>query len=188
MVERRKNKESKRDDWYDDECRVAKKMAEEALRVFIRVGNDESRIRYVQLRRNYKDIIQLKKTNWELRKAGASPSDIRTKTDLDIHKRKVTEYQKIFPVRGHSYCQCDRNFAMYSKKLKRKSRVATGPDYDNIISFHYYDFRDFVEDNLTEKNNAPLPQTIAKVKENLNPITISGTETERGFSIIITNE
>ncbi|KAJ4427190.1 hypothetical protein ANN_24806 [Periplaneta americana] len=70
MVERRKNKGSKRDDWYDDECRVAKKMAEEALRVFRRVGNDESRIRYVQLRRNYKDIIQLKKTNWELRKAG----------------------------------------------------------------------------------------------------------------------
>ncbi|KAJ4428560.1 hypothetical protein ANN_24604 [Periplaneta americana] len=70
MVERRKNKGSKRDDWYDDECRVAKKMAEEALRVFRRVGNDESRIRYVQLRRNYKDIIQLKKINWELRKAG----------------------------------------------------------------------------------------------------------------------
>ncbi|KAJ4428541.1 hypothetical protein ANN_24585 [Periplaneta americana] len=44
MVERRKNKESKRDDWYDDECRVAKKMADEALRVFRRVGNDESRI------------------------------------------------------------------------------------------------------------------------------------------------
>ncbi|KAJ4436371.1 hypothetical protein ANN_19003 [Periplaneta americana] len=94
---------------------------------------------------------------------GANPIDIRTKTDLDIHKRKVTEYQKIkdkvldtmnenskclviefdygqnlplpkLNVNSHSYCQCDRNFAIYSKKLKRKSRVATGPDYDNIIS------------------------------------------------------
>ncbi|KAJ4449793.1 hypothetical protein ANN_01197 [Periplaneta americana] len=138
------------------------------------------RTRYLGRKKSRKE--EQWKSNY--RKLGANPSDVRTKTDLDIDKRKVTEYEKspkeiqivshlscttllkgnsenaggqnknfimcmfcsylavslktrvsqIFPVRGHSYCQCDRNFGIYSKKLKRKSRVGTGPDYDNIIS------------------------------------------------------
>ena len=46
---------------------------------------------------------------------------------------KVTVSQ-LFPVRGHSYSQCDRNFGAYSKGLHRTARTATAPDYDKIIS------------------------------------------------------
>jgi len=39
----------------------------------------------------------------------------------------------LFPVRGHSYCQCDRNFGLYSKKIKRMQSIETQDDYLDII-------------------------------------------------------
>ena len=32
------------------------------------------------------------------------------------------EIQHLFPVRGHSYCQCDRNFGTY-RKLKKAAKL-----------------------------------------------------------------
>lgn len=46
-------------------------------------------------------------------------------------KVKVSQ---LYPVRGHSYCQCDRNFGAYSNVLRRTARMATSKDYDKIIS------------------------------------------------------
>lgn len=46
-------------------------------------------------------------------------------------KIKVTQ---LFPVRGHSYCQCDRNFGAYSNCLHRTARIATAAEYDTVIS------------------------------------------------------
>ena len=39
----------------------------------------------------------------------------------------------VFPVRGHSYCQCDRNFALFSRKVKKTERVETVHDYVQIV-------------------------------------------------------
>jgi hypothetical protein len=39
----------------------------------------------------------------------------------------------VFPVRGHSYCECDRNFAVYSKQLKKVETVEVPEDYIKII-------------------------------------------------------
>jgi hypothetical protein len=39
----------------------------------------------------------------------------------------------IFPVRGHSYCACDRNFARYSSSLKKKERVEMPDEYVSLI-------------------------------------------------------
>lgn len=46
-------------------------------------------------------------------------------------KVKVTQ---LFPVRGHSYCQCDRNFGAYSNCLHRTARIVTSAEYDTVIS------------------------------------------------------
>ena len=39
----------------------------------------------------------------------------------------------IFPIRGHSYCQCDRNFGCYGTILKRKEIVETPNEYLEIM-------------------------------------------------------
>ncbi|XP_026677517.1 uncharacterized protein LOC113466379 [Diaphorina citri] len=39
----------------------------------------------------------------------------------------------LFPVRGHSYNICDRNFGLYGKILKKKQRVSTISDYVRIF-------------------------------------------------------
>lgn len=39
----------------------------------------------------------------------------------------------IFPIRGHSYCQCDRNFGCYGTILKRKEIVETPSEYLEIM-------------------------------------------------------
>lgn len=44
-----------------------------------------------------------------------------------------TEITQVFPVRGHSYCQCDRNFGLYGKILKRKQRIESPEEYLDII-------------------------------------------------------
>ena len=39
----------------------------------------------------------------------------------------------VFPVRGHSYCQCDRNFGLYSRAVKKMETVESVDDYLDII-------------------------------------------------------
>ena len=39
----------------------------------------------------------------------------------------------VFSVRGHSYCQCDRNFGMYSQKKKKLERMETAEEYIKLI-------------------------------------------------------
>lgn len=43
------------------------------------------------------------------------------------------EIQHLFPVRGHSYCQCDRNFGLYGKKKKSKEYIETVEEYADLI-------------------------------------------------------
>lgn len=38
-----------------------------------------------------------------------------------------------FPVRGHSYCQCDRNFGCYGSILKRKEIIETPNEYLEVM-------------------------------------------------------
>ena len=38
----------------------------------------------------------------------------------------------IIPVRGHSYCRCERNFAMYSQKKKKLERIETAEQYIEV--------------------------------------------------------
>lgn len=40
---------------------------------------------------------------------------------------KKIEILQLFPVRGHSYCQCDRNFGLYAKKIKSLQSIKTPP-------------------------------------------------------------
>lgn len=42
--------------------------------------------------------------------------------------------RQLYPIREHSYCQCDRNLGAYSNVLRRTARMATATDYDEIIS------------------------------------------------------
>lgn len=44
-----------------------------------------------------------------------------------------TEIKYVFPIRGHSYCQCDRNFGTYSRKLKKSETIKTQNEYVNLI-------------------------------------------------------
>lgn len=39
----------------------------------------------------------------------------------------------IFPVRGHSYCVCDRNFSIYSRKVKKHANIHTAKGYIQIM-------------------------------------------------------
>ena len=43
------------------------------------------------------------------------------------------EIQHLFPIRGHSYCQCDRNFGLYGKKKKMRERIETEREYVELI-------------------------------------------------------
>lgn len=45
-----------------------------------------------------------------------------------------TEIQHIYPVRGHSYCSCDRNFGMYGKIKKKIETIETVDEYYKIIA------------------------------------------------------
>ena len=45
-------------------------------------------------------------------------------------KIKITH---IFPARGHSYCQCDRNFGLYSRQVKQTETIETADEYVDII-------------------------------------------------------
>lgn len=43
------------------------------------------------------------------------------------------EITHILPVRGHSYCQCDRNFGLYAEKRKKMGRIETPQQYFDLI-------------------------------------------------------
>lgn len=44
------------------------------------------------------------------------------------------EILQLYPVRGHSYSQCDRNFSVYSRKVKKSQSVETPQEYIDIIA------------------------------------------------------
>ena len=43
------------------------------------------------------------------------------------------EIHHIFPVRGHSYCQCDRNFGLHRHKKMKRERIETETEYVDLI-------------------------------------------------------
>ncbi|KAJ8665827.1 hypothetical protein QAD02_007489 [Eretmocerus hayati] len=43
------------------------------------------------------------------------------------------EVHQIFPVRGHSYCSCDRNFGIYGNKKKNMETIETPEDYYKLV-------------------------------------------------------
>ena len=50
-----------------------------------------------------------------------------------ISKTYNVNIAHVFPVRGHSYCQCDRNFGIYGRILKRKEKVQSPQEYLEIM-------------------------------------------------------
>ena len=50
-----------------------------------------------------------------------------------LSQKLQTEIEHIYPVRGHSYCSCDRNFGMYGKKKKQIETIETTNEYYRII-------------------------------------------------------
>lgn len=52
---------------------------------------------------------------------------------LLLAKKLQIEIQHLFPVRGHSYCSCDRMFGTYGKKKKNRESIKTDKDYFEII-------------------------------------------------------
>lgn len=45
--------------------------------------------------------------------------------------RKIHQY---FPIRGHSFLQCDRNFGTAKRKIRRKDRIYTPDEYVELIA------------------------------------------------------
>lgn len=50
-----------------------------------------------------------------------------------LAKKYSIEIMHVFPVRGHSYCQCDRNFGVYGAVLKKKPVIESPDEYLNIM-------------------------------------------------------
>jgi len=50
-----------------------------------------------------------------------------------LSKKLQIEIQHVYPVRGHSYCSCDRNFSLYGQKKKKIETIETVEDYISII-------------------------------------------------------
>jgi len=50
-----------------------------------------------------------------------------------LAKEENLSITQVFPVRGHSYCQCDRNFALYSRVAKKTETIETVDEYVSII-------------------------------------------------------
>jgi hypothetical protein len=47
--------------------------------------------------------------------------------------KRVTKVQQFFPVRGHSFLPCDRDFAIIKRALKRHDRIYSIQELTNII-------------------------------------------------------
>ena len=43
------------------------------------------------------------------------------------------EIRHFYPVRGHSYCLCDRNFGKYEKEITKTETIETKDDYIKIL-------------------------------------------------------
>ncbi|KAJ8674915.1 hypothetical protein QAD02_010701 [Eretmocerus hayati] len=43
------------------------------------------------------------------------------------------EFHQLFPVRGHSYCSCDRNFGVYGNKKKHMEKIETAEEYYKLV-------------------------------------------------------
>ena len=56
---------------------------------------------------------------------------VRFFSSLSAHLK--TEIVYLYPVRGHSFNQCDRNFGMYTQKKKAAERIETQSSYVKII-------------------------------------------------------
>jgi len=52
---------------------------------------------------------------------------------LSLSKRLQIEIRHVYPVRGHSYCSCDRNFGLCGQKKKKVETIETVEDYISII-------------------------------------------------------
>lgn len=50
-----------------------------------------------------------------------------------LSKKLQVEIKHIYPVRGHSYCSCDRNFGMYGQKKKQTEIIETASEYIQLI-------------------------------------------------------
>lgn len=82
------------------------------------------------------------------------------------------EIEHIYPVRGHSYCQCDRNFGMYGQKKKKMERIEIVDEYIKLIEnsrnppfimvkpedFHLNDFETIIK----KKSKVPKKLQISK--------------------------
>jgi hypothetical protein len=49
----------------------------------------------------------------------------------DFYKVKITH---VYPVRGHSFCECDRNFAAFSKSIKKEESIEHYNDYLKLLN------------------------------------------------------
>lgn len=72
-----------------------------------------------------------------------------------LSKALSVEIELVYPVRGHSYCICDRNFGLYSMKLKKVEVVETSEVYvkalENVRS-NPYPFEVVHAKDLVSKN------------------------------------
>lgn len=50
-----------------------------------------------------------------------------------LSKYLQIEIHHLYPVRGHSYCSCDRNFGLYGQKKKKVETIETVDEYIEII-------------------------------------------------------
>ena len=41
--------------------------------------------------------------------------------------------EHLYPVRGHSYCECDRNFGRYGHEKKMREVIETPDEYIDLI-------------------------------------------------------
>lgn len=64
---------------------------------------------------------------------GQNKNIIMTQFCLWLAKTLQVDVHHLYPVRGHSYGTCDRNFAHYSRKLKNFENLYTAGDYLKVI-------------------------------------------------------
>lgn len=65
---------------------------------------------------------------------GAQNKSVKvTKFLVWLSKMLDVEIEHIYPVRGHSYCVCDRNFGIYSPKMKKMETIQTSDEYVKVL-------------------------------------------------------
>lgn len=50
-----------------------------------------------------------------------------------LAKSLSLDIEHVYPVRGHSYCVCDRNFGQYSVRMKRVETIETAEEYVQLL-------------------------------------------------------